>query len=598
MNKQQIMQIAQQDPRIQEAVGMLQQQIGDMPVTPEGLDELIEMLQFALDNPQQYPQIRSAAIADGMVDAEDMPEEFNPTVIVSMLVLLYGMRDRLGQQKNFARGGLAMAAQHLQSAGRNGDTILAHITPEEARILQRHGGSGRINPHTGLPEYGWFSKLLKIVAPIALNFIAPGLGTAIGSAIGLSGTAAAIAGNALLNAGTAALTGGDVLKGALMGGLTGGLGTAVGGAANSLLGAGLSQTAQNALGSGLIGGVSGLLTGEGFGKGALQGALGSYVGSKVGELGSGAVGAGTQAGGQTFANMMAAGYKPAEAVTGGALSGLATSLMTPKTNNTPGLKMKPSDAVVEGLKPTFSKDSVVSDPASQYSLSNVPNYSGNVNVDYSLTGQTPAKLSLGESSASLDGSALAPKSPAGTDYTGKIMNAVTNASPMQIAAGVATLGSLGSAPQPVQQAVQQMSPEKQEYFNRPSVVWDWDAMQNDANAANQDLGTYMAQNWGQITSGKYNKPAMAQGGMLSPLARFAQGSGSGRADTIDAKLSDGEYVLDAETVAMLGDGSSKEGARRLEEMRQKIRKHKGKIMAKGKFSPNAKSPLAYIKGAV
>jgi hypothetical protein len=32
-------------------------------------------------------------------------------------------------------------------------------------------------------------------------------------------------------------------------------------------------------------------------------------------------------------------------------------------------------------------------------------------------------------------------------------------------------------------------------------------------------------------------------------------------------------------------------------MRSEIRKQKGKALAKGKFSPNAKSPLSYLKGA-
>jgi hypothetical protein len=47
---------------------------------------------------------------------------------------------------------------------------------------------------------------------------------------------------------------------------------------------------------------------------------------------------------------------------------------------------------------------------------------------------------------------------------------------------------------------------------------------------------------------------------------------------------------------MLGDGSSKAGAKRLDEMRAEIRKHKGKTLARGKFSPDAKSPLTYLKG--
>ena len=90
---------------------------------------------------------------------------------------------------------------------------------------------------------------------------------------------------------------------------------------------------------------------------------------------------------------------------------------------------------------------------------------------------------------------------------------------------------------------------------------------------------------------------VAQGGTLNQISNLARGSGSGRDDTINARLSDGEYVMDAETVALLGDGSNSEGARRLDQMRKEIRAQKGKSLAKGKFSPNAKSPLAYFKGA-
>lgn len=55
-----------------------------------------------------------------------------------------------GQQKY----GLASAAEELRRRGRGDDTILAHINPEEAGILKLLGGSGTINPYTGLPEYG------------------------------------------------------------------------------------------------------------------------------------------------------------------------------------------------------------------------------------------------------------------------------------------------------------------------------------------------------------------------------------------------------------------------------------------------------------
>lgn len=39
--------------------------------------------------------------------------------------------------------------------GRRGDTMIAHINPNEAAMLKRMGGAGTINPMTGLPEFWW-----------------------------------------------------------------------------------------------------------------------------------------------------------------------------------------------------------------------------------------------------------------------------------------------------------------------------------------------------------------------------------------------------------------------------------------------------------
>jgi len=95
---------------------------------------------------------------------------------------------------------------------------------------------------------------------------------------------------------------------------------------------------------------------------------------------------------------------------------------------------------------------------------------------------------------------------------------------------------------------------------------------------------------------------MSHGGTMgyargSSRESFAvNGPGTGRSDDIPAVLSDGEYVIDAETVALLGDGSSKAGAKKLDEMRINVRKHKGRNLAKGKFSVNAKRPEKYLSG--
>ena len=79
-------------------------------------------------------------------------------------------------------------------------------------------------------------------------------------------------------------------------------------------------------------------------------------------------------------------------------------------------------------------------------------------------------------------------------------------------------------------------------------------------------------------------------------SHYVQGAGGGQDDLIDARLADGEYVFDADVVAALGDGSNAEGAKRLDKMREAIRKHK-RSAPNDKIPPKAKSPLAYFKGA-
>jgi hypothetical protein len=71
--------------------------------------------------------------------------------------------------------GLKTLAKELQSKGRHGDTMLAHINPQEAGILKALGGSGTINPDTGLPEY-FVKKIFRPVqqAVAAINPLNPG----------------------------------------------------------------------------------------------------------------------------------------------------------------------------------------------------------------------------------------------------------------------------------------------------------------------------------------------------------------------------------------------------------------------------------------
>ena len=50
-------------------------------------------------------------------------------------------------------GAIRQTAALLQRQGRRGDTILAHINRREAELLRRAGGSGTVNPVTGLLEF-------------------------------------------------------------------------------------------------------------------------------------------------------------------------------------------------------------------------------------------------------------------------------------------------------------------------------------------------------------------------------------------------------------------------------------------------------------
>jgi hypothetical protein len=74
------------------------------------------------------------------------------------------------------------------------------------------------------------------------------------------------------------------------------------------------------------------------------------------------------------------------------------------------------------------------------------------------------------------------------------------------------------------------------------------------------------------------------------------GPGDGQSDDIPAMLADGEYVIDAETVAQIGNGSTKAGAQALDKFRESIRAHKRSAPI-NKIPPKTKALTSYLKGA-
>ena len=87
-----------------------------------------------------------------------------------------------------AEGGLVAAAKNVQSRGRNGDSMLVHMTPGEVGGLQalamQQGGSLTINPQTGLPEANFLKNMLPTLLGFGLNFMFPGSGALIGLGVG------------------------------------------------------------------------------------------------------------------------------------------------------------------------------------------------------------------------------------------------------------------------------------------------------------------------------------------------------------------------------------------------------------------------------
>ena len=226
------------------AVADFKKELADLDVAPEVIDMLRTMVDEILAAPEDYPAIREKYLAMG-IDEELLPESFEGTFFAALNIAL----DELGSKtpepmpkvppQAFAHGGIASLrpmAREMAAAGRNGDSMIAHISPVEAQILRRYGGSGTINPVTGAPEYflgGLFKKIGKaikkftsstigkIVVGTALFMVA---GPAAASMLGAEAGGAVAAGISgfVSGAGTTLLAGGN-LKEALKAGAVGGL---------------------------------------------------------------------------------------------------------------------------------------------------------------------------------------------------------------------------------------------------------------------------------------------------------------------------------------------------------------------------------------
>ena len=226
------------------------QTIRDAGLTSEDVALMRRVVEAVFGDPNNYPEVRARLLAEG-VPEDILPETFDLEFFVALRMAVEeaenlsqeprptGQEMPMDMPLQMAEGGIVRLpqmtpiAREMAAMGRNGDTMLAHITPQEAMMLKRMGGSGTINPYTGLPEF-FIGKLFKglvkgikkfakstigrIVISVALGAF---LGPAAAGFLGASSAAAVAAVSGAVGGFGSSLLAGDGLKAALRSGLTG-----------------------------------------------------------------------------------------------------------------------------------------------------------------------------------------------------------------------------------------------------------------------------------------------------------------------------------------------------------------------------------------
>ena len=97
---------------------------------------------------------------------------------------------------------------------------------------------------------------------------------------------------------------------------------------------------------------------------------------------------------------------------------------------------------------------------------------------------------------------------------------------------------------------------------------------------------------GEIQEDDHNATFFSPGGLANT---YVQGDGDGTSDSVKAMLANGEFVIPADVVSDLGNGSNEAGASVLDQFLKSIREHK---QANGvELPPDSKGPLEYLSDA-
>lgn len=453
----------------------------------------------------------------------------------------------------YAQGGQAHGikslAQDLAQYGRGGDTMVAHINPQEAEMLKSMGGSGTINPVTGLPEFGFFKSVTNAVAaPFkAVNQVV--------KAVPIVGPA--------IDRGLVSL---DKAVGKT---IPGGWGTIAGAAGAA---AGLPTWALTGLG-GLTG--SGALRKDGkFNlQGALMGGAMAYGMSSLGE----AARAADISGYDPSAGLTSAVEQTPGGITssGDFTAGLSGTSSVPDTAfQAAQSNIDPS--ALEGM----SREAVSAAKVLPQTPNVSPSFMDARMADLSSTGRGLANLS-GLSGG--EGTAAAARAA----FEGS--GATLKNTALPIAAGGMGLMALKEQEDALNQANAAGEVSQAEYNTQMGRINEAKARASTAMEENP----YKFAMGGEVNppddqTGMSNRSPMQnfeQGGvpgyaMGGNISRFLSGGGDGLSDSIPAtigdkqpaKLADGEFVVSSDVVSGLGGGSSKAGAKKLYAMMDRVRK--------------------------
>jgi len=438
---------------------------------------------------------------------------------ISPLIALMGQgetnqKDKKSHRENNPYPSLA---EMIRQQGEGEDTVLAHINPIEAEMLDvMYGGS--INPITGLPQFGNFLDLFAPLAGAVLgNLALPGLGGVIGGAFG--GAA-----NKVLHDGSK--------KDAMKGGLTGALTGAVLPSAASLAG--------SAIGAEGLGGLGATLSNYGA-----QNAVLPSIG--LGNLGS-SIG-GTSAAGEVPVSEIVKQEAAKTAATESAKQAAEKSFTDMLMDNSKNFFSQPSNlltaAIVGGSLMNRPKPPKEKSPEEQ--AADRKRYE----MALMLTPEEQAAKEAADLSAEQSRRRVARNK--------FLPEERFNIEPLHVKT---------NSPEDYKRTGRWL-----EYYNNPQFSGS----------------PIMMKEGGEV------KPKISyeieQFSYPSGLGFYVSGETKGQDDKIPAMLSDGEYVIPADTVAHLGDGNNNAGAKKLDEMIKKIRGSKG---MKNALPPKAKSLTAYL----